>query len=202
VIVAQDLASAFQETLGLTAIFVAVAAGRTRIGRSTDPTAVHKRLRKIDPDAALLTIGWLTADRAELLTMALRGVLGKDLVAAAVAVRSNSLDAAARRVMAIAEQMGIGLPSDDELRTDAEMMAEHVDHTFNEQLQGGELRAMNRRYKIERMASAAAGRGMISYGRWIESQKLSLIRNTAQATRSSPSARQAIGLAMLPVAAE
>jgi hypothetical protein len=71
--VAQDLAEAFRAALGLVSIFVTVAAGRIKLGRGADPAAALKRLRKADPDAELLVVGWCRSDRAELLMMALRG---------------------------------------------------------------------------------------------------------------------------------
>lgn len=168
------LARTYITSLDLVAVYVTAAKGRAGIRSGNDPAATLKALRKTDPGASLVLIGWCAADRAELLMMALRGDLGED---------RSSRDAAdaIARVTAAAEQLGLVLRSDAELRESAAKAVQHVDRIFQEKLRAGELRDLNRRYRDERLARAAEGRSSLSYGLWLNNQKVALIRATALA---------------------
>jgi hypothetical protein len=166
---------AYIGALDLVAIYTITspAKGRVRIGRGKDPTAALKSVRSADPNSTIEVAGWCRADRAEMLLS-----LIDDRTAAHV-------DEARERVLTAAEELGIALQTDDGIREIAESTVGHVERTFDEQLRAGALRDLNRRYRAERLARAAAGKGSLSYPRWLENQKLALVLATADATRSS-----------------
>jgi hypothetical protein len=82
-------------------------------------------------------------------------------------------------VQAAAEEAGVTLQTDSELDAIAGAAVKHVEKVFTWMLQAGQLRALNRRYKAERLARAAAGRGMVSYCRWVEAQKAAMVLTAA-----------------------
>lgn len=161
--------------LALVAFYVTTANGRTRIRSGTDPGVTLKSLHKADPDAGLVMIGWCTVAHAELLMMALHGEIDIGTSGAAGAIA---------RVAAAAKQLGLVLRSESELRASAEKAVQHVDRVFREKLRAGELRDLNRRYRDERLARAAAGKPWLSYGLWLNNQKVALVRATAHVARS------------------
>lgn len=109
---------------------------------------------------------------------------------------------AAYVVREAADRLGVILQSDAEMRTTAEMAIDHIRTTFQTKLRNGQLRSLNKRYRQQRIARAAAGEKMPSYRQWLEQQVLALVQAAADAVRTSPAARHALGIAMLPVAAE
>jgi hypothetical protein len=171
------LARAYIAALDLVAAYVTTAKGRLRIRSGNDPAATLKSLRKTDPGAHLVMIGWCAADRVEMLMMALRDEID---VGAGEGLARDVVEATAR-VTAAADQLGLVLWPDAELQASAEKAVRHVARIFQEKLRAGELCDLNQRYRQERLARTAAGKVSLSYGLWLNNQKIALIRATAQA---------------------
>jgi hypothetical protein len=172
------LARTYIAGLELAAVYVTAANRRTRIRQGDDPAATLKSLRKTDPGARLVMIGWCAANRVEMLMMALRDEID---VGAGESLSASDADEARARVTAAAEQLGLVLWSDAELQASAEKAVQHVARIFQEKLRAGELRDLNQRYRHERLARTAAGKASPSYALWLNNQKVALIRATAQA---------------------
>ena len=78
-----------------------------------------------------------------------------------------------------AEQLGVTMQTDAEVRAIAEVAVRRVENTFDRMLRAGELRDLNRRYRAHRLARAAEGKGAQSYRAWLANQKLAMVRSTA-----------------------
>ena len=93
--------------------------------------------------------------------------LGDDLVDVGEALGRKMLEAA-RRVMAMADEMGLELRSEAEVRKLAETAAARVEATFEDTRRRGEIRA----YRQKRLEKAAGGRGIVYYMQWVKLQKV------------------------------
>lgn len=171
-------ANAYVAALGLAAVYLTSANGRIRLAASGDPEGAFARLQKRDASARMEVIGWCRPDRAELLKEAVRFEFGGRFE------NVGGLHSAAAEVRSIADQLGVVLQTDDEIRAGAKAAAAHIDRVFNEKLGAGELRDLNRRYRAERLARTAQGARMPSYAQWLYAQKLALVRATAEAAAS------------------
>ena len=160
------LIRAYLSALDLTAIYIR-AADRAKLGRGQEPPA----------DA--LAVWWCDrAGDAEVLAQAVRAEMGRR--------RLEGPAAAARLVEICAEQIGVRLRYDAELREAADAAVARIECKFAEMLKGGQLRDLNRRYKEYRLCRTAAGEKAQPYAAWIAARKLAMVKATAQAAAVSP----------------
>jgi hypothetical protein len=165
---------AYVDALDLIAIYATTspAKARTRLGRGKDPAATLKAMREADPAAALNVIGWCRPSHVEFIIM----TFVDELPAKDVAL---DLEGITERALQVAESLGVQLQSDDELRQMAEAAVARIETLFEQMMSGGELRALNRRYRQYRLSRKAAGNGSVSYPRWLENYKAEFIRKMA-----------------------
>lgn len=149
---------AYIRALELSASYAIVSRGFCRIGCAKTPPA-HACF-----------IAWCKSSSAEMLFGAIPQRQFHDIIEA-----QNSIISAARTI-------GVDLQSEAELHAAAAPVVDRINSEFERQLRGGELRDLNRRYRDERLARAAEGKGAPSYSAWIANQRVALVKRVARLT--------------------
>lgn len=177
----QRYVRAYVSALGLCSVYVIALSNSagSKIGHGSDPKAALKRAGQA---AQLAFAGWCSDEsRALMVVDACHDVLrDRGLKVARGEVAAPPTDVSSV-VVAAADEMGVVLQSADELACLADDAVGHIEREFDRMLRAGELRVLNRRYKVYRLAQNAAGKGAVSYPRWIADYKATLIRLAAAA---------------------
>jgi len=88
-------------------------------------------------------------------------------------------------IIRAARTIGVDLQSEAELHAAAAPVVDRVSREFERQLRGGQLRDLNRRYREDRLARVAEGKGAPSYSAWIANQRVALVKRVAQLAGTS-----------------
>jgi len=180
------LIAAYRDGLGLAAI-------------ATIHTATEIRVAALDndchglpaPGEKIETRWWCrrSADAARVAAAAtarLRRRESKDRApGAAAAASSHSAHLAGKAIAAAARQCGVTLYSDEETLAAAIAMVARVDEEIEQLQRSGELKSVNRSYRIYRTDTTARGETALPYAKWLNEYKTNLVRQLAAALRFS-----------------
>jgi hypothetical protein len=98
---------------------------------------------------------------------------------------SHSTQLAGMAIAAAAKQCGVTLYSDEETLAAANAMITRVNEEIEELQRTGELKSVNRSYRIYRTETTARGETALPYARWLDGYKANLVRRLAAALRFS-----------------
>jgi hypothetical protein len=98
---------------------------------------------------------------------------------------SSSAQRASAAIAAAARQCGVTLYSDEETLAAAMAMVARVDEEIEQLQRAGDLKSVNRSYRIYRTETTARGETALSYARWLNEYKANLVRRLAAALRFS-----------------
>ena len=103
----------------------------------------------------------------------------------ATTASSSSAQRAGAAIAAAAKQYGVTLYTDDETLAAAMAMIARVDEEIEQLQRTGELKSVNRSYRIYRTETTARGETALPYVKWLNEYKANLVRQLAAALRFS-----------------
>jgi hypothetical protein len=129
------------------------------------------------PDAAKVAdVATARLRRGEPKARAANAAAGTASVAAPLRMAQTAIEAAAK-------QCGVMLHPDDEIDAVATAIVARLDQEIERLQQRGELKSVNRSYRIYRTELAARGEKVLLYGEWMKKYKENLVRQLAAAWR-------------------
>lgn len=88
-----------------------------------------------------------------------------------------------KEIAAAAKHLRVTLYSDDEISLEAAAIIAHVDEQLETLQRSGELKFVNRSYRVYRIESSARGEKVLPYADWLNKYKENLVRQLAAALR-------------------
>lgn len=82
-----------------------------------------------------------------------------------------------------AKRLNVALHADEEISAEAMGVIARVDEEVESLQRSGELKSINKSYRIYRMEASARGEKVIRYAEWLEKYKQTLVRELAVALR-------------------
>lgn len=99
------------------------------------------------------------------------------------AAPASAFNLAGKTIVVAARQCGVTLYTDEETVTAAMAAIVRVDEGIERLRRAGELKSINRSYKIYRTEKTARGEPALPYARWFSEHKANLVRQLAAALR-------------------
>jgi hypothetical protein len=171
-----DLIAAYREGLGLAAIAIVREPDGVRICALCSDNG--------GPDADLLAARWWcrrAADAERLAKSAALRLRRRELKAGATDSAALSLACAA--VDSAAKTLGVALQSDREIADEAMHVAARIEAQLKRQHEAGELKSVNRAYRIYRTETTQRGERVQRYDEWMDKYKENLVRRAAATLR-------------------
>jgi hypothetical protein len=161
------LRAAYIEGYALHAVIIGEFADRAYVAHGATPEAALEDLRQnIGRPARIAEIWWCTD--------------GSTAGRLADAIAEDDGD----DVSAIADRLRIAVVSDDMLQARAAEAVAFVEHQLAGMNRNGELKALNKRFKEERLARQAQGLPGLNYSAWLTAEKVRMVRTVAESVRA------------------
>jgi hypothetical protein len=181
-----SLVAAYREGLGLACIAI--------IGDAAGPRIAVMGPGDADPDEEIdVWIRWWCRRAADAQRVAsaaarrMRGLESRDGGESSpprlAAEDSHALSLARNAVLAAARRLKVLLQSDGEIAGEAELIAARIDAEMERLQQSGELKSVNKVYRIYRLETTARGERVVCYAEWMRKYKENLLRQAASALR-------------------
>jgi hypothetical protein len=161
------LRAAYLEAYALHAVIIGTFADRAYVAHGATPEAALEDLRQDIGRPARIAATWWCADgsTAERLAAAIAEDGGDD-------------------VQVIADRIRVAVVSDDVLQARAAEAVAFVEQKLADMNSRGELKALNKRFKEERMAREAQGLPGLNYNAWLMAEKARMVRTVAEGVRA------------------
>jgi hypothetical protein len=161
------LRAAYLEAYALYAVVIAEFADRAYVAHGPTPEAALQSLREdIGRPARIAEIWWCTdGSTAERLAAAIAEDDGDD-------------------VQVIADRLRIAVVSDETLQARAAEAVAFVEQKLADMNSRGDLKALNKRFKEERLAREAQGLPGLNYNSWLMAEKARMVRTVAEGVRA------------------
>jgi hypothetical protein len=180
------LIAAYREGLGLVAIAIIHTATGIRVA-----ALGNDRCGSLPPDGRIETRWWCrrSSDAARVTAAAVARLQHREsrdkARGVAPVASSHSTQLAGMAIAAAAKQCGVTLYSDEETLAAANAMIARVNEEIERLQRTGELKSVNRSYRIYRTETTARGETALPYAKWLDGYKVNLVRRFAAALRFS-----------------